>query len=60
MEITRDRKNRSIKLTQSKYIKAMLKRFNKEHLNPTSTPSEPGIKLDKNKNQATAKEIKDY
>jgi hypothetical protein len=50
MEITRDRKNRSIKLTQSKYIKAMLKRFNKEHLNPTSTPSEPSIKLDKNEN----------
>ena len=35
----------------------MLTKFNKQHLNLVSTPSEPGIKLEKNKNQATAKDI---
>jgi len=50
MEITRDRKNRSISLKQTNYIKTMLEKFNKQYLNPVSTPSELGIKLEKNKN----------
>ena len=36
IEITRDRKNRSISLKQTKYIKTMLEKFNKQHLNPVS------------------------
>ena len=49
MEITRDRKNKSLKLTQIKYIKNMLEKYNKNKLNPISTPSDPGVKLNKNK-----------
>jgi len=35
----------------------MLNKFNKQHLNLVSTPSELGIKLEKNKNKATTKDI---
>jgi hypothetical protein len=35
----------------------MLQKFNKQHLNPVSTPSEPSVKLEKNKNQATTEDI---
>ena len=57
MEITRDRKNKSLKLTQIKYIKNMLEKYNKNKLNPISTPSDPGVKLNKNKEQAIEQEI---
>ena len=57
MEITRDRKNKTLRLTQVKYIKNMLEKFNKDKMNPISTPSDPRVKLNKNKNKATKKEI---
>jgi len=31
----------------------MLEKYNKNKLNPISTPSDPGIKLNKNEEQAT-------
>jgi hypothetical protein len=34
----------------------MLEKYNKANLNPIGTPDEPGIKLAKNKNQATCGE----
>ena len=48
MEITRDRKNKVIKLNQKKYTQNILKRFNKQNLNPVSTPGIIGLKLEKN------------
>ena len=48
MEITRDRKNKVIKLNQKKYTQEILQRFNKQNLNPVSTPRIIGLKLEKN------------
>ena len=44
MEITRDRVNKTLKLTQNKYVQNILKQFNKDKLNPVSTPSDPSVK----------------
>ena len=38
----------------------MLIKFNKINLNPVNTPSEPGLKLNKNEGQATLEEINLY
>jgi len=45
MEINRD--NSSISLSQTKYLRNILEKYNKSNLNPVSSPSEPGIKLEK-------------
>ena len=60
MEITRDRKNRVIKINQMKYTQNILQRFNKQNLNPVSTPGIIGLKLEKNTEQASPKDIKQY
>jgi hypothetical protein len=60
MEITRDRKNKVIKLNQIKYTQNILQRFNKQKLNPVSTPGIIGLKLEKNTEQASPKDIKQY
>ena len=57
MEITRNRAERTINLKQTKYINNMLEKYNKINLNPISTPVEPGIKLNKNENQASKEDI---
>jgi len=43
-----------------KYLNKLLYKFNKSNLNPVSTPSEAGVKLTKNSEQATEKEINIY
>ena len=60
MEITRDRKNKVIKLNQKKYTQNILQRFNKQNLNPVSTPGIIGLKLEKNTEQASPNDIKEY
>ena len=60
MEIIRNRKERTLLLSQKKYIKSLLKRFNKEKLNPVSIPGEIGIKLEKNDKQALKEDITLY
>jgi len=60
MEITRDRKNKVIKLNQKKYTQNILQRFNKQNLNPVSTPRIIGLKIEKNTEQASPKDIKQY
>ena len=53
MEITKDRKNKGIKLNQIKYTQNILQRFNKQNLNLVSTPGIIGLKLEKNSEQAS-------
>lgn len=60
MEITRDRKNKVIKLNQKNYTQNILQRFNKQNLNPVSTPGIIGLKMEKNTEQASPKDIKQY
>ena len=60
IEIIRDRKKRSVYLKQTKYIKDILEKYNKQGLNPVSTPAEAGIKLSKNLEQASPEDIKLY
>ena len=60
MEITRDRKNKVIKLNQKKYTQNILQRFNKQNLNPVSTPGIIGLKLEKNTEQASPNDTKQY
>lgn len=43
--ITRDRKTRTVSLSQAAYIDTILKRFNMEHTYPISTPMETGTRL---------------
>jgi len=58
MEINRD--NSSISLSQTKYLRNILEKYNKSNLNPVSSPSEPGIKLEKSTYQASKEEINYY
>ena len=60
MEITKNRKNKVIKLNQKKYTQKILQRFNKQNLNPVSTPGIINLKLKKNIKQASPKDIKQY
>ena len=48
MRVTRDRKKKTIKLDQAKYIGDVLKRFNMTECKPVATPAEPSVKLTKN------------
>jgi hypothetical protein len=41
LEIKRDRKNRTLTMSQTKYIKDMLNRFNMKDAKPISTPADP-------------------
>jgi hypothetical protein len=60
IEITRNRKSRTIKLSQTKYSKILLEKYNKNNLNPISTPSDSNIKLNKNEEKASLEEINLY
>ena len=60
MEINRNKEERTLLLSQTKYTSNILARFNKNHLNPVSTPAEAGIKLDKNSSEAIIENIKLY
>ena len=58
IEIIRDRNNRSLYLKQTKYTRDILAKYNKQGLNPVSTPAEAGLKLNKNEEQASNSKIK--
>ena len=60
IEITKNHKNKGIALNQIKYTQNILQRFNKQNLNPVSTPGIIGLKLEKNIKQASPKDIKQY
>ena len=47
MEVTRDRKNRIIRLSQSQYIESILERHGMADCRPVSTPMEANLKLEK-------------
>ena len=48
IHITRDRTKRMIKLSQSHYIRQMLKDFGMENANPISMPMDPNVALQEN------------
>ena len=45
MLVKRDRKSRTLTISQPKYLEGVLKRFNMEHCKPVSTTMEPGKKF---------------
>ena len=47
MEITRDRENCILKISQAGYIRKLLEKFNMLEAKPVSTPAEPGLYLNK-------------
>jgi hypothetical protein len=55
--IERDRKKRSITLSQRQYILDMLKRYGHADCNPIGTPMEPNLKLSKDQAPVTPEEI---
>ena len=60
MEFKLDYKNKTIYINQNKYLKGLLKKFNKEKLNPVSTPIELGVHLYKNEEQANNEDISQF
>ena len=52
MEIVRNRKNRTLKIKQTKYIENMAKRFGLTEAKPAYTPLEPKINLQKHKDKS--------
>jgi hypothetical protein len=57
MEIKLNYKDKSLYINQNKYLKELLKRFDKEKLTPVSTPIELGVQLYKNEEQASKEDI---
>ena len=57
IEIIRDRSKGTLYLKQTKYIRDILAKYNKQGLSPVSTPAEAGIRLNKNQNQASSKQV---
>ncbi len=60
VEIIRDRSKRSIIITQRNFIKKILYRFNKQNNKPKDIPLPIGLKLEKNLEQASLKDINKY
>jgi len=61
MEIKRDRVNRTVRITQSAYMKKVLARFNMAIYSTSSTPIVPGLQLRKETIlQANKAEVKYY
>ena len=60
IEVFRNRSKKSIILTQKGFILNLLNRFNKLDLKPAKNPLVLGIKLEKNLEQATELDIKEY
>ena len=55
--ITRDRKNRKLTLSQGEYTKKVLERFGMQNAKPVSTPLASHLKLTKEMYPKTRKEI---
>ena len=60
IEVSRDRPNKVITLSQKGYLLKILEKYNKKGLNPVSTPAEQGIRLEKAKIQANLDDIKTF
>ena len=60
VEISRDRQDNKLVLSQQAFIGNLLNKFNKLSLKPVKTPTIAGIKLEKNLEQASSKDIKQY
>lgn len=59
-EIERDRKNQTLKIKQSNYIKKILQRFAMDEANAVNVPAEPGLILSAiNSNEKDEKETRD-
>ena len=59
IEIKRDRKNKTISLSQTKYIEDILKKYGMENCRPISTPMDMNRKLSKEMCPKTPEEIED-
>ena len=46
IEITRDKENGTLTISQTKYIEAILEKYGLENANSVSTPLDPNIKLE--------------
>jgi hypothetical protein len=57
IKVTRDRKNRTITLSQKSYIDAILARFNFTDAKPLSIPMDPNVAFSKDQCPTTADEI---
>ena len=57
MRIIRDKANGTLKLSQSKYVKKVLNRFNMNEAKPVSTPLGRHFKLSKEQSLKTEKEM---
>jgi hypothetical protein len=51
IEIYRDRKNRTIQISQEHYIDSILKRFGYENMSPVTTPMDPNVVLERFESQ---------
>ena len=60
IDISRDRKNKTITLSQKGYLDKILERFNKNGLNPVSTPIEVGIRLEKSTEIASKERTRQF
>lgn len=57
IQIKRDRKNRSISLSQSKYVEDVLKRYGMEQCYPIGTPQDASVTLSKSGASQTEEEV---
>ena len=57
VDITRDRPNRVLQLSQRQYVIDILERFNMAECKPVSTPMEPGIRLSQSMAPSTPDEV---
>jgi hypothetical protein len=57
IEITRDRANGTLTISQTKYIESILEKEKMENANPVTTPLDPNVKLEPNELQSAAPTI---
>ena len=60
IEVTRDRRNKTIQLSQQGYLEKILDKYNKRGLTPVTTPAEVGIRLEANKEPTNPNETKEF
>ena len=56
IQVTRNRQERTIRISQAKYIEDVLKRFNMQDSKPIGTPLDASVKLTKDMSPASAQE----
>jgi hypothetical protein len=60
IQITRDRTTHTMTLSQTKYLKEIMSKFNKDKFHSVTTPAELGIRLDKSQSTADPSVVQDY